>query len=303
MFNRVLFIGSKTSGFKVLKAMYETSPDVLIGCVTVDDSTDTRSELNSFKEFCKNNNIPIKILTGKCDLRDTVSFYNPELCIVMGWYFLIPNDVLNSVKGGFVGVHYSLLPSYRGFAPVVWSILAGEKECGFSVFSISAGMDTGDIWYQSKVRIEESDYIADVLNKLDEGVIQFFNNHYNDLISGSLFPVAQKKEGISYGALRRPEDGRIDWNLPAIEVYNFIRAQSNPYPGAFSTYKGTVLTIWKSEVFPHPIHGTPGQIFLFDDSVVIICGKSTGLIIDEIEIANKLLRARNYIKDLKYKML
>ena len=303
MFNRVLFIGSKTSGLKVFKAIYEASPTVLIGCVTVDDSTDTRSELNSFKEFCTKNNIPIEILTGKCDLKDTISYYNPDLCIVLGWYYLIPNDVLNSVKGGFLGVHYSLLPSHRGFAPVVWSILAGEKESGFSVFSISAGMDTGDIWYQGKVRIEESDYIADVLNKLDDGVLQFFKSHYNDLISGSLIPVAQKNEDVSYGALRRPEDGKIDWNLPADDIYNFIRAQSHPYPGAFSTYKETTLTIWKSKVFPHTIHGTPGQIFLCEDSVVVICGMSTGLMIDEIEIANNLLRARDYVNDLKYKML
>ena len=153
MYNRVLFIGSKLSGYRVLKLIHEISPDTLVGCVTINDSEDGRSEYNSILDYCHNMNISVDVLDGKCDLTDSIRKYKPDLCIVMGWYYIIPLNLLEKVKGGFIGIHNSLLPLYRGFAPVVWAIISGESETGFSVFSFDKGMDTGKIWYQEKVDI------------------------------------------------------------------------------------------------------------------------------------------------------
>lgn len=89
MYNRVLFIGSKESGLRVLNKMYSATPDRLIGCVTVDDSSDTRSKLDQIKLFCNENEIPIDVLTGKCDLTESIDKYKPDNCFVMGWYYII----------------------------------------------------------------------------------------------------------------------------------------------------------------------------------------------------------------------
>ena len=166
-YNRVLFIGSKAGDLNVLREIYTSLGDILIGCVTVDDAVDTRSELSRFRKYCDENDISLIVLEGKCDLTDVIREYVPDLCVVMGWYYIIPERVIESVEGGFIGIHNSLLPAHRGFAPVVWSMIDGEKETGFSVFSFDNDMDTGNIWYQEKIEIKDGDYVADVLKRID----------------------------------------------------------------------------------------------------------------------------------------
>lgn len=305
MFNKVLFIGSKESGLKVLKEIYKEAADSVVGCVTVDDSDDARSELEGFIAYCCQNNIPIDILKGKCDLTESIKKYVPDLCIVMGWYYIIAEELLDEVKGGFIGIHNSLLPKHRGFAPVVWSIIAGDNETGFSVFSFDKGMDTGDIWYQGKVNISKSDYVADVLEKLDEGIYDFFKNNYLNILSGKMRPSKQIEENVSYGARRTPENGKIDWSRSAEEIYDFIRAQSKPYPGAYTTYRGEKVVIWRSEIFPHIIQGTPGQIGLIDvatDRIIVVCGNNTGLVIAQFETDDGMVSATKMIKSLNYNL-
>ncbi|MCR5688322.1 MAG: methionyl-tRNA formyltransferase [Lachnospiraceae bacterium] len=280
MYRRVLFIGSKALGLAVLKLMHELSPETLIGCVTIDDSDDGRSELEAIKGFCEDNSVPYEVLSGRCDITGPIDRFMPDLCFVVGWYHIIPENLLGKVSGGFIGIHDSLLPSHRGFAPVVWAMIAGEKETGFSVFSFDRGMDTGKIWYQEKVGISENDYVSDVLAKLEAKTEGFFRNHYRELTAGELRPKEQESEGVSYGAMRTPDDGLIDWREDARTIRNFIRAQSQPYPGAFTFYRGEKLTILRADVFPYPIQGSPGQIGMIDPddgSVVVVCGKNTGI--------------------------
>lgn len=305
MYNRVLFIGSKESGYHVLKKMYYAAPDKVIGCVTMNDSFDSRSKLGEIEVFCNKKEIPLDILTGKCDLAASINKFKPDICFVMGWYHIIAEQLIKNVRGGFVGIHNSLLPLHRGFAPVVWAIISGDKETGFSVFSFDKGMDTGDIWYQEKVEIAAVDYVNDVLKKIDERISHFFDNHYIDILSGTITPRQQKLEKISYGAKRTPEDGLINWSKKAEEIYNFIRAQSKPYPGAFTYYKKEKVVIWKSKVFPYSIQGNPGQIGFIDaddKSVVVVCGSDTGIILEYIEKEGKEISVVDEIRTLNHKM-
>lgn len=306
MYNRVLFIGSKESGFKVLQEMFLKAPHSIVGCVTVDDSEDTRSKISVFRKYCNDNGIPLEVLSGKCDISESINRFTPDLCIVMGWYYIISPQLLDRVRGGFIGVHNSLLPRHRGFAPVVWAMIAGDKETGFSVFSFDTGMDTGDIWYQGKIKILKTDYISDVIEKLDIEICKFFRNSYLDILSGKIKPQKQMKDNfISYGARRTAEDGKIDWNETAEHIYDFIRAQSKPYPGAYTFYRGEKCIIWKSDIFPYPIQGAPGQVGLIDNErkyIVVVCGGSTGLIISEIDMNDNVYVATNVIKSLNYKV-
>ncbi len=301
MYKRVLFIGSKESGFTILNELFRIAPSSVVGCVTINDSNDTRSKFECFKEFCITNDIEISIMSGPGKLSEAVKHFSPDLCIVMGWYNIIPSDILSSVSGGFIGIHYSLLPKHRGFSPVVWAMIAGERETGFSVFSFDDGMDTGDIWYQEKVKIEYKDHIADVLGKLDKSVSLFFRNHYLDILLGNLKPHNQSENDISYGARRVPEDGLIDWNKKADVLYDFIRAQSKPYPGAFTVYKNEKHIIWNAEVFPYPIQGKPGQVGLIDSAnnrIIIVCGDNTGLAVSEMERNGILHSCSDFVRSI-----
>ncbi len=303
MYHRVLFIGSKESGYNVFKTMFKVSPETLVGCVTLDDSDDTRSYKDHFIEFCDSNKIALNILRGKSDLSESIDRYKPDICIVMGWYHIISPRILDLVHGGFVGIHNSLLPRHRGFAPVVWSIIAGDNQTGFSVFSLDAGMDTGNLWYQEAIEINKSDYVEDIIAKLNRRIELFFRNKYIRILDGTLVPYRQTEEFVSYGARRLPDDGKIDWSLRAERIYDSIRAQSKPYPGAFTVYRGSKVTLWKSDVFMYPIQGRPGQIGIIDKNkgmVVIVCGENSGLIVTEVEINGDVVKSTDLICSLNY---
>lgn len=304
-FNRILFVGSKESGLKVLKKIYDLSRELLVGCVTVDDAEDVRSELDGFRAFCGENNIDLDVLNGKCDLTDSIRKFMPDICFVMGWYYMISEELLDGLPGGFIGIHNSLLPMHRGFAPVVWSMIAGEKETGFSVFSFDRGMDTGDIWYQKKVSVDEQEYVSDVLDKINNEIDIFFETSFLDILNGKLKRQKQCDINVSYGARRTADDGRIDWNKSAREIYNFIRAQSKPYPGAYAFYNGQEVRIWRAEVFPHKIQGASGQVGIIDSDngiAVIVCGNDTGLILREIDFGGKVLPVSDVVKGISKKM-
>lgn len=145
---RVLFLGSKKQGLLVLKKIYELSPETLIGIVTIDDRSYTRSMLSEFKLFSKKNSLSLFIAQNKKESEDFIIKVKPDLCMVVGWYWLITQQVLNFVPNGFIGIHNSFLPLFRGGSPLVWAIISGEKKIGFSFFSFTEKIDDGDVWIQ-----------------------------------------------------------------------------------------------------------------------------------------------------------
>ena len=160
---RVLFIGSKQLGLDCLKTIYSQSKETLVGVLTFDDTSDGRSKFNDFIDFCSTNEIPMFIAKNKTESEKIVKKQHPDICIVVGWYWLFSNEILSEVPNGLLGIHNSLLPKYRGGAPLVWSIINGEKNIGFSMFTLTEGMDEGDIWFQYKIELKQEDDINTIL--------------------------------------------------------------------------------------------------------------------------------------------
>ena len=189
------------------------------------------------------------------------------------------------VPFGFVGIHASLLPAYRGHAPLVWAMINGERETGYSVFKLDDGVDIGDILYSEKIRIEEEDYINDVLEKVENSVLHFWDKRYGDILKGRLGWRKQEGEG-SFAAKRIEADGKIDWEKDAQYLYNFIRAQSCPYPGAYTIFKENKLIIWKAKKAQGIFYGTCGQVAYIDmarKTIGVICGENSALEIEQVE--------------------
>ena len=280
---KVIFIGSKKIGLAILKTMVKIAPDLLDACITLEDVEDTRSCLHKFEEFCKEKKLKFYVLTGRCDIANIILDRKPDICFVVGWYRLIPEHVIKSVPGGFLGIHNSLLPAYRGQAPLVWAMINGEKRVGFSLFSFSNKMDEGDIWKQESVDIDETSYIGNVLEQLENKAEKMFRDYYTDILNGKISPKPQSGI-ISYGAKRIPEYGKIDWNKSAKDIILEIHAQSDPYPGAFAILQGEKIIIWKARKFEYCIYGIPGQVAIIkDEEVVITCGKNSAIVIEEIQ--------------------
>src|SRR5204863_2577569 len=214
--------------------MVAAIPGHVAGAVTFDDSSDSRSALTEISAYCKSVDLPLSVISRPGDLESIVREQSPQYVLVSGWYWIIKPALLSSVPGGFVGLHPSLLPKYRGSAPLVWALLNGEKQTGVSLFYFDDGMDTGDIIDQRSFAIEPEDSIAELLAKAESANLDLVKTYAGSLLSNTAPRRRQDHKLASYGSPRRPEDGRICWNQSATEVHNFIRAQTRPYPCAFT---------------------------------------------------------------------
>jgi len=303
MLDKVTFIGSKRIGLKALETIYALAPDKLHAIVTIDDSQDVRCALKGFKDFSTAAGKTLIILNKPSELEPVIQDDPPDMCLVVGWYWLINKSLLEAVTNGFLGIHASMLPKYRGGAPLVWPIINGDKESGISLFYFDEGMDTGDVVCQKPFDIRNEDTIGDIIVKVESLTIELLKDNYYLLLDGSAPRVPQKHNEATYCSQRKPEDGRINWHSTNMEIHNAIRAQSHPYPGAFCFVGDKKIYIWKSGVFQQVYYGIPGLVVEVSDGYVIVtCGKGA-IYIYEVQLegfpresANRVLKYGDRLK-------
>lgn len=284
---RVVFLGSKHIGLETLKTIWALSPETLRGVVTFDDSNDARSVLPQIKEFCIQAGLHIEIAKNRQATEEAIKAMSPDLCLVVGWYWLLSDSLIKTIPYGIIGAHSSLLPKYRGGSPLVWAMINGERETGFSIFSFVSDMDSGDIWLQEKVAISDKDTIASMLENIENKLLDSLGKNWCALLNGAIQPYAQDHSEATYCAQRMPDDGEIDWQLSAEDIYNFIRAQTLPYPGAFTVHNGKRINILNAELFSRPYYGTPGQIArvsVTEGVVDVICGDARAIILKTVSV-------------------
>lgn len=284
MIKKVFFLGSKQLGLISVKTLYFSAPNKLSGIITFDDSKDERSVLGDFKQFSYKKKIPIYILKKPSKLLGLIEKEKPDLIIVVGWYWIINERLLDKVPDGIIGIHASLLPKYRGFAPLVWAIINGEKRTGISLFYFDCGIDSGDIIAQKEIEISENNNIKEILEKAKKAIVNILKNNYPKLLNNEAPRTKQNHENATYCSQRKPEDGRINWNFTNKKIHDFIRAQAPPYPGAFSYIKDKKIIITKSRLFPYPYFGISGFVSqVKSESVIVCCGTNA---IEILEIIN-----------------
>lgn len=203
--------------------------------------------------IAKENNIPCYYIesseSGKkiMDYFEVINEIKPDVILVMGWYYMMPKKIRELAKHGAWGIHASMLPNYAGGAPLVWAIINGEKETGVTLFKLDDGIDDGDIIAQEKIIIEETDTIKEVYDKVTTSSKTILIDSLKN--SNHIKFIPQDKTKIKIYPQRKPEDGEIDLTKTSVELYNFIRAQSSPYPGAFiRTVDGKKLVIERARI-------------------------------------------------------
>lgn len=283
----IVFLGSKASGLRALKRLVANLPQSSVSAlICPDDTDDERSECSNFQAFAMENQIPFHIVATKRDLVKVVQSCEPDVAIVHGWYRLIPIREFPRTK--FFGFHYSQLPRYRGNAPLVWQIINGEERLGVSFFELSDGLDDGLLLAQDTFKFGPNDTIANAIDSASEVVDHMIDKFAVDWQGGNLTFKKQPDIAPSYCGLRLPDDGKIDWTLSARTIHNFVRAQTRPYPGAFSTASdGTRVYIWRSAIEPRTFYGTPGAVVeVSNGRVVVACG-SGALAVFEAQYATQ----------------
>ena len=261
---RVVMFMASQYGLECYRAVKEIKDVVICGILTTPAHFELKYEKNKTKEMdntiyhdviaeSETKNIPVYV-TDKMNNEKSVSVirnWKPDLIVVSGWYHIIKEEILGIPPKGIIGLHTSLLPQYRGGAPLVWQMINGEKKAGITLFYMDHGTDTGDVIGQREVAIEEEDDIGTLYQKVGKKGIELLQN-YIPQIAENVAPRKQQPDVCGGGAeqyrvypQRKAEDGRIDWSKKSKDIYNFVRAQTRPYPGAFSTYDGDVVSIWK----------------------------------------------------------
>lgn len=281
---RILFLGSKALGLRVLGAVRETGAGEVVGVVTLDDSGDRRSALDRFRA-----EVPgLHVMKGAADTAAIVHDLHPDLVVVSGWYSLIDQALLAAVPRGFVGLHGSSLPAYRGHAPIVWQMIHGCPTVGLSLFRFGRGIDDGPIWVQAQISVGPEDYIADVLAKVEDTAADMVRRNLRSFLESNIdWSQPQDPKGASYCGQRIPSDGKIDWRWPAPQIYDFIRAQSDPYPGAYTALGAERLIIWRAKPADGLYFGTPGQVVAAGQGgAIVACGENTALKLEKTERAD-----------------
>jgi methionyl-tRNA formyltransferase len=185
--------------------------------------------------------------------------WNPDLLFSFYYRNMIKEDILKVPRLGAFNMHGSLLPRYRGRAPVNWAVLNGERETGATLHVMVKRPDAGDIVDQEAVPIRQDDTALSVFGKVTAAARRILDRRINALLAGTAPRRPQDESGASYFGGRRPEDGRIRWSRTAASIYDLIRAVTHPYPGAFTAVDGKQLLIW----WARPLAGggsIPGQV-------------------------------------------
>jgi methionyl-tRNA formyltransferase len=215
---------------------------------------------------------------------------------IFSFYYrrMLSAAVLATAKRGAYNMHGSLLPRYRGRAPVNWAVLKGERETGATLHEMVAKPDAGGIVGQQAVAIGENDLAIDVFRRVTEAAEAVLRGALPALLDGSARVVAQDLASGSYFGGRRPEDGQIDWQRPAREIHDLVRAVAPPYPGAFATLEGRptrILQTWWGEVPSRlPPHASPGTVAKLDDRAFVRCGDGRWLEVRRMEIMGESAR-------------
>ena len=195
-------------------------------------------------EFCNKNKLSIFLGNPRRGAaKEFIAENECDILVSINYLFLIEKDIINMGKELVFNIHGSLLPKYRGRTPHVWSIINGEKFTGITAHIIDEGCDTGDVLEQIIIPIDQKDTGANILKKYEENYLPLIEKVICKFNNRSLQRTKQNSEVATYFGKRVPEDGLINWNWHKERIYNWIRAQAYPYPGAFAFYKGIQLTI------------------------------------------------------------
>ena len=207
----------------------------------------------------------------------------PEFIVVVAYGKILPVELLNMPLKGCINVHASLLPKYRGAAPIQWAIINGETVTGVTTMMMDEGLDTGDILMQKKVPIKEEDNTLSLSERLANEGANLLIETISGIRKGTIIPTPQEGEP-TYAPIIKKEDGKINWRLSAREIHNRVRGLY-PWPSAFTYLKGKLLKILKTEVFEG--FGEPGTIVRKGNRELIV-GTGKGLLgLLELQIEGK----------------
>jgi len=297
---RIVFMGATELGWNACRMLFDTGQDV-VGIFSIPQqfriswspTPVTNVQYKSFENLAVEHSIPLVYVEGKMSdpaYASALRSMRPDIIIVVGWYYILPRSLRALAPLGAAGLHASLLPKYRGGAPLVWATINGEPETGVTFFHFADGVDDGDIIGQARFAIDPDDDIASLLAKASHASIKLLSDHVPLLAAGTAPRTVQDHSQATSVPQRKPEDGQINWHqLSAGQAFDWVRAQTRPYPGAFTFLGEEQVTIWRARLSPDArTHTcTPGEIVRdVSESPGVCCADRRILLIDEVSLSD-----------------
>jgi len=218
-------------------------------------------------------------------------FFNdlqPEAVVVVGYGQILPPWLLELPRFGCINLHASLLPAYRGAAPIQWAVANGETKTGVTTMQMDPGLDTGPILLQWETAIGPEETAVELAERLSVAGADLMIETLRGLAEGRLTAHAQDNSLASRAPLLKKEDGRIDWNWPATQVFNRVRGLL-PWPGAYTGFRGKKLQVWRALPSSQPLSRelSPGELRMDSNEVYAGCGRGTALRLLELQLEGK----------------
>jgi len=300
---RVVFMGTAELACASLEALCRATGIDVVAVVTQPDKPKGRE--------LKMQPTPVKAIAMKRDLPvhqplkarapefvDQLRKLAPNLIVVAAYGQILPQVILDIPKFGCLNVHTSLLPKYRGAAPIQWALLSGDSETGVTIMKMDAGLDTGDILAETRTPIADTDNAQTLHDRLAKLGADLLVRTIPDYVAERIVARPQPPEGASYARKITKEDGRIDWSKPAREIWNQVRAFT-PWPGAFTHLPAEgatkLLKIWDATMQEHAFKN-PGEILETGKlGIVVACGEHALRILELQLEGGKRLSAQQFL--------
>ena len=266
---RVIFMGTPDFAVGTLQALLQSEHEV-VAVVTQPDKPKGRGKAMQFtpvKEVAAEAGIPVlqpKKVREEAVVEELRS-YHPDVIVVVAFGQLIPKSILEMPKYGCVNVHASLLPKYRGAAPIQWAVIDGEEKSGVTTMQMDEGLDTGDMLLTEEVTLDPEETGGSLFDKLSQVGAQLLLKTLDALENAAVTPQKQPSESTTaYAAMLNKKMGEIDWSQSAVQIERLVRGL-NPWPSAYTHLAGKTLKIWKAAVRPsREQKKEPGSVILED---------------------------------------
>ena len=298
----IVFMGTPDFAVESLKKIYESGHNILAVVSQPDRPSGRNMKLmpTPVKEYAESKNIevyqPEKIRKDE-ELYETLKSLKPDVIVVVAFGQILPQKILDIPKYGSVNVHGSLLPKYRGAAPIQWAIISGEKVTGITTMYMDAGMDTGDMIQKAEVKIEDDDNFGTLYEKMKvkggELIVQTLEK-----IADGVAPRVKQPDDFTLAPMIEKTLGNIDWNNNSEDIRNLVRGL-NPIPGAYTNIEGQKMKIWRVEFsnMEKTDEMLPGMVIKADKKEGLLISTKDGILdIAEIQLPNsKRMLAKEYL--------
>lgn len=286
---RIVFFGTPAFAVPSLQALFD-GPDSVVGVVCQPDRPAGRGQHLQpppVKLLAAAHGAPIaqpeKLRSGP--FPDLLRSWQPDLAVVAAYGRILPRDLLDVPRLGCINVHASLLPKYRGAAPIQWAILRGEVVTGVTIMRLNERMDEGDILLQRETPIAPDESYGELQDRLAALGAEALREALEGLRAGTLHGQPQDHAAATLAPLIAKEDGRIDWNRPAVEIARMVRA-FNPWPSAFTSLGDKRLKVHRARASNDMATAAPGTVLALGDELRVAAGQGV-VTVDELQLEGR----------------